>query len=149
MVADEAGSLTFRAQTSDDLSFIMDSWASSYFKGSGAHKYLTSDEFHAFHRPIRERFFSKPNTAVIVCTTDDDPWLILGWIAVEQIPSGLICQYIYVKSAFKLQGIAEQLIKRAIPSAPVFYTHLTERAARIMSKKHDNFGAWKHIPHLV
>lgn len=144
-----ADSFIFRPHSDADLAFLLDSWGSSAFRGSNAHKHLTSDEFHSFHRPIRERFFAKPNTTVIVCSPSDDPWLILGWIGVENIPSGLILQYIYVKSAFKTQGIAAQLIKRAIPSGPVFYTHLTDRASRIMAKKQEQLIGWKHIPHLV
>lgn len=145
----DAGGFTFRPHSGEDMPFLHDSWGSSYFKGTNAHKHLSPEEFHSFHRPLRERFFSKPNTCVIVCTPSDDPWLILGWIAVEKIATGLILQYIYVKGAFKTQGIAEQLIKRAIPTAPVFFTHLTERAARIMSKKQEQLGGWKHFPHLV
>lgn len=141
--------LTFRSYNDDDIPFIMDSWGSSYLKGCAAHKYISPDDFHAFHRPIRERFFAKPNTCVIVCSPSDDPWLIIGWVAVEKITSGLVLQYLYVKSAFKTQGIAAQLIKRAIPTAPVFYSHLTDRAARIMSKKDEQFRGWKHIPALV
>lgn len=144
-----AGSIMFRPSDPEDHAFLQSSWASSYYKGSNAHKYLSPTDFHAFHRPLRDRFFAKPNTAVIVCTPDDDRWLILGWIAVEKIDAGLILQYLYVKSAFKGQGIAAELIKRAIPTTPVFYTHMTERASRIMSKKSAQFQGFRHIPHLI
>jgi GNAT superfamily N-acetyltransferase len=98
---------------------------------------------------LRERFFSKPNTAVIVAADKSDPWLILGWIAVEKIPSGLILQYVYVKSAFKGRGLAKELVKRAIPCPPVFYTHFTDRASRIIGHKSDDFRGWRFVPHLV
>jgi len=145
----EADPIIFRAYNGDDLPFLHDSWGSSYYKGSSAHKLLPPSEFHQFHRPIRERFFAKPNTCVIICADAKDPWHIIAWIAIEQIPSGLILQYLYVKSAYKGQGIAKQLIKRALPTQPVFYTHLTDRAARIMSKKHEQFLSFKMVPHLV
>src|SRR5271165_2892481 len=147
---DTAGSVIFRPHTSEDLSFLMDSWGRSYYKGCRAHKLLSPDSFHSFHRPIRERFFSKPNTCVIVASEcDNGKWLILGWAAVEQIPAGLILQYIYVRETFKHEGIAEQLLKRSLPSAPVFYTHLTDRAARILAKKQDRFRGFQYMPHLV
>lgn len=148
-MGEAAGSLTFRPYTRDDLAFLHDSWGSSYYDGSRAKKSLTPEEFHRFHRPIRERFFESPDAAVIVCSPDEDGWLIIGWIAVQRLPSGIILQYLYVKSAFKTQGIADQLIKRAIPTAPVFYTHITDRASKIMSKKQDQFSQWRYIPHLV
>ncbi len=133
---------------SEDLAFVLDSWGSSFYDGVKVHKRLSPDEFHAFHRPIRERFFSKPNTAVIVCHPDDDPWLIMAWIAVEQIPSGLILHYLYVKSAFKLQGLADQLIGRTLSKGPVFFSHLTDRASKIMAQN-PKFQSWRYIPHLV
>lgn len=149
MTDGEAGSIIFRAHTSEDLAFILDSWGSSYFKGCSVHKRLSPNEFHEFHRPQRMRFFSKPNTTCIVASPSDDPWHIMGWIAVEKIASGLILHYVYVKDAFKNQKIAQQLIQRALPTQPVFYTHITERAAKIMARKGEFFSAFKHVPHLV
>ena len=145
----EEAAFTFRAFNEDDLAFLHDSWGSSYFKGTSAYKALTPDEFHAFHRPIRERFFARPTATVIVCASADDSWHIVGWIAVEQIASGLVLQYLYVKSAFKGNGVASALIQRALPSSPIFFTHLTDKAAKIVSKNPTRFNEFRHIPHLV
>lgn len=128
---------------------MLDSWGRSYYSGTRSHKLLSPDEFHAFHRPIRERFFSKPNTACIIAAESGDPWHILGWIAVEKIPTGMILHYLYVKSDFKGHHIGRDLLDRALPTSPVFFTHLTDRATRIMSKKHEQFQAFRYIPHLV
>lgn len=146
----EAGpALTFRPHNEDDFAFLHSSWAESYYAGSQAKQTLSPEEFHSFHRPIRERFFQKPTATVIVCSPEDDPWLITGWIGVEVIPSAIIIQYLYVKDAFKRRGIATDLIKRAVPSRPVIFTHLTERAARILAKNQQLFHDFRHIPHLV
>lgn len=149
MTDGEAGSIIFRAHKSEDLNFILDSWGRSVFSGTSAKKYVTPEEFHSFHRPQRMRFFSKPNTTCIVCVPDDDLNQIIGWIAVESIPSGLILHYLYVKDVYKKQGIATMLIKRALPTSPIFYTHLTEQAARILSRHQDRFRGFKYMPHLV
>lgn len=141
--------ITFRAANPDDLAFVRNSWGSSYFKGTRANKILSPDTFHAYHRPIRERFLSKPNTTVIVCASAEDPWIIAGWIAVEAIPEALILQYIYVKEAFQRRGIAKQLIKRALPTIPILYTHLTEKAGKIIARKHEHMAGFRHVPHLV
>jgi RimJ/RimL family protein N-acetyltransferase len=141
--------LIFRPHTQEDIPFLHHSWATSYFKGSGASKWLTPKEFHAFHRPIRERFFSKPTGTVIVCSPPDDHWHIIGWIGVEKIHSALILQYLYVKESFKGRGIAKELVRRALPTSPVLYTHLTDRASKIMSKKFIQLSDFKHVPHLV
>jgi hypothetical protein len=145
----EEVALTFRPSTSEDLRFVHDSWGSSYFKGNKAHRLLTPDEFHQFHRPIRERFLSKIGSKVLICSPEDDPWHILGWIATEQLPSATVLHYLYVREVAKREGIAGFLIKRAIQITPVIYTHLTDQAAKIMSKKYDSFTGFIHIPHLV
>jgi hypothetical protein len=151
MDIDAAGSIVFRPFQKDDLAFVLDSWGKSFYSGCKSHKSLSPEEFHSFHRPIRERFFSKPNTCVIVAAEPhNDQWLIMGWIAVENIPSGLILQYIYVRKTFKKEfKIAEQLIKRALPTSPVFYTHLTDRAARIIGSKPEKFQGFQYLPSLV
>lgn len=149
MDIEAVGSVIFRPHTSEDMNFLHDSWGSSFYKGCKSHKLLSPDEFHSFHRPIRERFFSKSNTCVIVAAPDNNPWQILGWIAVEQIPSGLILQYLYMKSALKGEGLSKELIKRALPSSPVFYTHLTDRASRILASKYDQFQGFHYIPTLI
>lgn len=149
MTDGEAGTIVFRGYSPEDVPFLHSSWAESYLSGVSAHRGISPDVFHSFHRPIRERFFSKPNATCIICSPDDDPWLIMGWIAVEALPTGLILHYLYVKDAFKRQGIATALIKRALPLSPVYYTHLTERAARIMARKQERLAAFKYVPHLV
>lgn len=143
-----AGGVTFRAHRSEDLNFLMDSWGSSYKAGSRAHKRLTAEEFHAFHRPIRERFFSRSTACVIVACMPDDEWYIMGWIAVEKIASGMVLQYLYTRATAKREGIASDLIARALHSRPVFYTHLTEQAAKIIDRD-PRLDGFIHIPHLV
>ena len=147
-----AGGVTFRAYRPEDIPFLMDSWGSSYRKSSHTNRQVSVEDFHAFHRPIRERFFSKPNTAVIVACSSDDEWYIMGWIAVESIPSGLILHYIYVRATAKGEGLSSQLAGRALPSRPVFYSHLTDHAMEIMravqSRGH-RLDQFYHCPHLV
>lgn len=146
-----AGSVIFRPYKDEDLPFLMDSWGSSYFKGVRSHKKLSSEEFHSFHRPLRERFFSKPNTCVIVACSAADEWFIVGWIAVESIPSGLILHYLYVRATGKKENIAAELIARGLPNRPVFYTHLTEVAAKILAQHQHSpkLSQFFHLPHLV
>lgn len=144
-----AESIIYRPHTSEDLAFLLDSWGRSAFKASPAFSRLSPEEFHRFHRPMRERFFQKPNAAVIVCCPGDNPWQILGWIAVEKIEAGLIVQYVYVKKTFKRKGIAKELLKRAAHTSPVFYTHISHAAAKIIGAKQSYFHNWHYIPQLT
>lgn len=74
----------------------------------------------------------------------------MGWILTEQLPSAIALHYLYIKSHFRGRefGIAKSLIKRAIKTAPVIYTHITERSAKIIARKPENYTAWKFVPHV-
>lgn len=141
-------SYTFRSYVETDIPFIQSSWGSSYYKGAFYKRYLSPQDFHKHHRPIRERFFERDGTAVIVCCATDNPDLIIGWIAVEKPKEsrGLILHYVYVKQAFKGEKISNELIKRALPDKPVMVTHMTERALNIMERKKIEYF---YAPHLI
>jgi GNAT superfamily N-acetyltransferase len=149
--ATEAKPYTFRPYTTNDIPFIQSSWGNSYYKGASYHTFMEPDSFHSFHRPIREAFFERPETAAIVCVAKDDSDLILGWIAVERPPKppGIMIHYLYVKEAFKRQGIATELISAVGASDLVMHTHLTERADRIMFESKPKFKNWVYTPHLL
>ncbi len=125
---------TFRPYFKDDVNFIHSSWGQAYYYGDNYHDLLSPDEFHYYHRPIRERFFNRPTAAVIVCASKEDDSLILGWIAVERPleSRGIILHFVYVKAAFKGEGIFQGLLSRALRESPVMYTHLTDRGSKIL-----------------
>lgn len=147
----EEAAVTFRPFLLDDLNFISNSWGSSYYKGADNHLFFSPDEFHEHHRPIREKFFDNPRGSVIVCCAKETPSLIIGWIAVEKPKecSGMILHYLYVKQAFKSEGIAKELLKRALPTTPVIFTHLTEKASRILDSKRERFKDYYFRPHII
>lgn len=142
---------TFRPYKKEDLNFISSSWGNSYYMGNACFRILTPDEFHAYHRPIRDRFFSRPTATVIVCVSSSDPDLILGWIALEEIPycKARILHYIYIKQAFKEEKIAEGLLMFLKTDKPIVYTHLTERATKILKRNPDKYSGFSFVPHLV
>ncbi len=141
----------YRSYKQEDLNFIQSSWGHSYYSGAGYKQFLAPEEFHYHHRPIREKILKSPNVAIIVCAAEFDPETILGWICVEQPrkTNAMILHYIYVKAAFKHEGIAKELIKRAINRDLVFMTHMTEKAARIIRKRPATYENYYMIPHLI
>lgn len=144
---------TFRPYTQDDIPFIQNSWATSYFKGGNYIQHLTPDEFHATHRPIRECFFMRPTATAIVCVAREDENTILGWVALEKPTEsqGVILHYLYVKDAFREQGIATELLEFATREfkGPRMFTHKTHRASVIMQKKRPRFVEYIFYPHLI
>ena len=138
MEADSAFSL--RPYRESDLNFIQNSWGTSYYKGADYVLFMSPKEFHAQHRPIRDKILKKPSAVAIVACDPNDEDLILGWILVEKPPTeGLILHYLYVKEAFKGEGISEELIKKALPDRPIFVSHMTDKARKIIGKKKKYF----------
>ena len=144
---------TFRPYSKDDIPLIQSSWGTSYYKGGSYIQALTPQEFHATHRPIRECFFMRPTATAIVCAATSDQTTILGWIALEKpVESpGVILHYLYVKEAFREQGIGTELLEMAKKefNGPVMFTHKTHRASIIMQKKRPIFKEYMFFPHLI
>ena len=141
----------FRPYSKDDIPFLQNSWGTSYYKGALYSRHIDPTEFHKRHRPIRENFFDKPNTAVICCVACEDETIILGWIAVETIHNSdsILLHYMYVKQSFKGEGIARELLTRAVGNKPVLFTHITERASKIIRSKRLEMNHFYFAPHLI
>lgn len=146
---------TFRPHTKDDLNFIQNSWGKSYAEGVNGNRLITSKEFHSYHRPIREKILNRPNIAIIVCCSKDSEDLIIGYSIVEKPREsrGLILHYLYVKSAFKQEGIAKQLIKKSCVDRPILYTHSTTLAGKIIhrykARQRQDLERFLFTPHLI
>lgn len=154
MTAEEKPYL-FRPYVLSDIPFIQSSWGTSYHDGVNGHKLITPEEFHSYHRPIREKILNKPNIAVIVCASKDDNDLIIGYSIVEKPKEshGVLLHYLYVKQAFKGQQIATELLAKSISEKPVLYTHSTIAAGRIIYKYKlkgkEEFERFLFCPHLI
>lgn len=139
--------LVYRPYTVDDVPFIYSSWGSSYYKGSNSHKQnLSPKEFHTLHRPAIDQFFSRPTATTIVVHQAGEPWVIIGWIAVEVLDTKLVIHYIYIKSDFRRRGILWGLISSIDQGKPIIYTHLTDRAAKIMARNQSKYKRFTYLP---
>lgn len=139
-----------RPYRQSDINFIQNSWGSSYYKGAEYSLYLSPREFNEKHRPIREDLLSSPSTALIIACGIEDEDLILGWILIEKpTKDGLILHYLYVKEAFKGEGISDHLLKNALPIKPILVTHMTDRARKIIRKKKDYFKDYYYAKETI
>lgn len=94
---------------------------------------------------MRDRVFERDNLAMIVCAASEEPDQILGWVAIEVMPEnvGTILHYVYVKELYRREGLAKELISRAIPNKnPVYFTHETRAGLKLI--KDD----YHYAPHL-
>lgn len=135
---------------SSDLNFIQNSWGSSYYKGAEYVAFMSPKEFNQQHRPIREEILRRPTVAIIVACDTHDEDLILGWVIVEKgSGEGLVLHYLYVKEAFKGEGVADELLKKALPGKPIMVTHMTDRARKIIGKKKAMFKDYVYAPDTI
>lgn len=150
MEAENTNPYRLRPYSQDDIPFIQSSWGSSYYGGINYRAMLGPDEFHHFHRPIRDRFFKRPDSAVIVCCAVEDPKLIMSWMAVER-PNGtemMIIHYIYTKEAFKNEGLATKLLSSLNATREIFYSHSTEKIEKIINRSWPKYEKLQFAPHL-
>lgn len=139
-----------RPYKTEDLNFVKHSWGSSYYKGADYVTFLSPKEFNSKHRQIRDEILHRPNIAILIACSKRDEDLILGWILVEKPKSdGIIFHYIYVKEAFKGEGISDKLMKKALPNKPILVTHMTDRARKIIRKKKDHFKDFEYHSELI
>lgn len=64
----------------------------------------------------------------------------------------LIVHYIYVKEIYKREGIATELLSRVTDGERILFTHMTERAQKILDNKIENDTLDFHYlyrPHLI
>jgi len=135
---------SIRPYCKEDLNFIQNSWGASYYKGADYIDYLSPKEFNEKHRPIREQILNKPNIALLIACNNQDQDHILGWILVEKPKTkGIIFHYLYVKEAFKGEGISDELLKKALKDKPILVTHMTDRARKIIRKKKEFFKDYR------
>lgn len=141
---------TLRPHRASDLNFIQNSWGSSYYKGAEYVEFMSPKEFNLQHRPVREDILRRPGAAIIVACNTKDEDHILGWVIVEKrIGDGLVLHYLYVKEAFKGEGVSDELLKKALPDKPIMVTHMTDRARKIIGKKKSLFKDYVYAPDTI
>jgi hypothetical protein len=130
-----------RSYRTTDIPFIQNSWASSYYKGAEYDKLMSPQEFNDQHRPVREFLLRQPTVTAIVACDQNDHDLILGWALIERPLKikGLFLHYIYIKEAFKNEGLAKDLIEKSLPEPPIMVTHMTDKARKIIKAKKPDF----------
>lgn len=105
-----------RDASDGDRSFVLDSWRKSYRE---TRKRTELDAGYArAHRLIAETLFAQCVTIVGVPLdldgTDVAPDAISGWAVGEPLEEHLILHYVYVKSAYRRQGLARAMFAELV-----------------------------------
>ncbi len=118
----------YRLAGADDLPFIMRSWLESYGRGSPHTVLIPKPMFFAGHRKVVEALLRDPSCQTWVACDAEDPSILLGFISGEPPTHA---HYVYVKRAFRRQGIARGLADALGLRGEILASHWTYDAQRL------------------
>ena len=113
----------------EDVPFVLSSWVQSFWSDGACVSGIPKSVFQRAHHSLAERAISRSDVLVACLPNYHD--VILGWVSVERNPQRL--HYVYVKENFRRQGIARDLLSKALEDGPVLVTGQTHRWLRIVS----------------
>lgn len=149
---DAGAQVVLRPVRSDDVALITNSWLTSY-----------RDSCHVWGVPDRSYYWCEhkvlehliPRSAVVVACLEEDPNVILGWIAYEMAEDGvMVLHYLYVKKHFRGMNIAKRLFQEVwkIEEEPgaVVFTSRTKHSWSIYTNKLKEMDSpiWVYNPYL-
>lgn len=129
----------------NDIPFITNSWLKSY-RGSKEVSGTPNNQYYFYQHKLIEALV--PRSIVLVVANRADSTHILGWTCAEIADTALLLHYMYVKDAFRKQGIGSQLLhfmeEHESPPA-IITTHRTHRTDRLLGSER----TWFHNRYLA
>lgn len=123
-----------RLATSDDVSFIFNSWLKSFRDTGYLARAISNIIYFENHHKLLEKVLQRA-TCYIACDSRY-PDQIAGYVVAENIDNVFVLHYIYVKHNFRKTGIARELFNSFNHdlSATSCCTHLTKAGERLIAK---------------
>lgn len=133
--------LKIREMIPDDRNFILATWLRSY-RQSPFTKHIPNIIFFDAHQRLIEQFWAKPSSSTLIASLDEDPMVILGYLALD--PSAI--HFCFVKETLQSNGVARALLKHAhIDLNEVHsFTHFTKP----METAHVKYRTLRYNPYL-
>lgn len=135
--------VALRAADARDHDFIMDSWLRSF--RSAWPEMRTGDYFRLQRRRI-EQLLAMPMTAVTILHPEADRDLIVAWCCATRTTArdGSVIHYVYVREAYRRQGLATRLVQGEGVLGILLGTAMTAAAAPLKRR----FDI-RYQPHLL
>ena len=129
-----------REATANDISFIYATWLNSYHYDSSA-KSTQKNVFMNNYKLVIDYLLDQ-STVLVACTTIDED-VILGYLVFEED----LLHYCFVKEAFRLFGIATDLLKQSGLQEPII-THRTKTIIPFLKDRFvfNPFKLYKGVP---
>ena len=144
--------IRLRPVRSEDVPLVTNSWLRSF--RDSCHVWGVPDQSYFWcHHKILEKLI--PRSSVVVACLEDDPNVILGWIAYEMAGEVMVLHNCYVKKPFRGLHIASRLFKEVYeiegePTAVIF-TARTKHSWSLYEKKlkASEKPLWVYNPYLM
>ena len=133
-MSDFQGLYDIRDMVETDKAFIMATWLRGLFYGDSWFSQIPKEIFMNSYKRIADQLLSSPGVRVRVACLKEDRDVILGYSVVSADDRAVI--WIFVKTAWRQQGIAKSLV----PQSVVYATLLTTLGKELMSKRNLKFN---------
>jgi hypothetical protein len=117
-----------RAYKENDLSFIKATFLRGMYYGDSWFSQIPKDIFMENYSLFLDKLLEKRQDSIAVACLREDQDVILGYSVMSNDLT--ILDFVYVKTAWRKQGIA----RRLTPRSPIFVSHLTKLGATLMQK---------------
>lgn len=132
-----SSTVVIRDANTDDINFIYATMLRGLYHGCTFYSYIDKTAFYSNYGQVIDRLLLKPSISLKVACLADEADVIVGYAISE--PGTL--HFVYVKSAFRGNGIAKQLLGSSVFSS---VTHITKAGDAIRLKK-----GWTFNPFLI
>ena len=116
-----------------DEGIVYRSYLSSFWKlglrqspvHGAASQELRWDVYAAGQREILNGLLGNHAQVVVACSPEDR-WQVLGFMIVDDLPSGFVLHYLYVKRMFRRAGLGAEMVKTRLNGRrKLVFTHFT------------------------
>lgn len=121
--------VVLRAIEESEINFVYHSWLRSLRSGNGFYKSIPSIIYFENQRTRLYRILDRSNC--LVATPKDHPEIVVAYIVWEPLDDKReIIHYIYVKSDYRMMGLANLLLEVAASGREIITTHRTDSLPR-------------------
>lgn len=128
--------LELRPAVPADINFIYSTFLRGLYFGNDLYSQIDQDSYFDAYSKVLTNLLTKPGTETTVAHLPGEPDVMVGF----SISSGTVLHYVFVKAAFRKQGVATQLVR---PDTKVV-THITKPGNAIRKKR-----GWAFNPFLL
>ncbi len=125
--------VVIRGATKSDMSFIYSTWLRGVYHGCSYYSKMESRAFYSSYTRLIAIVLVPASVRIACLPTDPD--VIIGYAVIGFTKD--VIHWVYVKSAFRKQGVAKELLKDVTFDT---VTHITDMSSDIIDKKKFKFN---------